>query len=99
MKIISQLSKKKRKEKKNLERIVLFGKDEVNIIYITYILISKALIYLCINHGNFFSGNNVLRENYEMKEEIKKSWSFRIIYCIKTNKKLLSHSQENIKNR
>ena len=59
---------KKKKRKKKLERIVLFGKDELNIIYI---LISKALIYLCINHSKFVSANNALRENYEMKEEIK----------------------------
>ena len=58
----------KKKRKKKLERIVLFGKDELNIIYI---LISKALIYLCINHSKFVSANNALRENYEMKEEIK----------------------------
>ena len=61
---------KKKKEKKNLERIVLFRKYEVNIIYIP---ISKALISLCSNLGKFVSANNVLRENYEMKEEIKKS--------------------------
>ena len=46
----------------------MFGKDELNIIYI---LISKALIYLCINHSKFVSANNALGENYEMKEEIK----------------------------
>ena len=35
------------------------------------VLISKALFYLYINHGEFASVNNVLREYNETKEEIK----------------------------
>ena len=34
-------------------------------------LISKVLIKSYINHDKFVSVNNVLREYYEMKEEIK----------------------------
>ena len=34
-------------------------------------LISKALINSYISHDEFVSVNNVLREYYEMKEEIK----------------------------
>ena len=35
------------------------------------VLISKALITLYINNDEFFSVNNVLRENNEMEEEIE----------------------------
>ena len=34
-------------------------------------LVSKALIDSDISHDEFVSVNNVLRENYEMKTEIK----------------------------
>ena len=37
------------------------------------VLISKALINSYISHDEFVSINNVLREYYEMKEEIKNS--------------------------
>ena len=37
------------------------------------VLISKALINSYISHDEFASINNVLREYYEMKEEIKNS--------------------------
>ena len=37
------------------------------------VLISKALINLCINDDKFVSVNNVLRECNETKEEIKNS--------------------------
>ena len=46
----------------------MLGKDKVNIIEV---LISKALIDSLINHDEFISVNNVLREYNEMKEEIK----------------------------
>ena len=46
----------------------MLGKDKVNIIEV---LISKALIDSFINHDEFISVNNVLREYNEMKEEIK----------------------------
>ena len=48
------------KEKKK----VLLGKDKLNTIEV---IISKALINSCINHDEFVSVNNVLREYYEMK--------------------------------
>ena len=35
------------------------------------VFISKALIDSCINHDEFVSVNNALREYNEMKEEIK----------------------------
>ena len=35
------------------------------------VLISKAFITLYINNDEFFSVNNVLRENNEMEEEIE----------------------------
>ena len=48
--------------------MVQLGKDKLNSIEA---LISKALIDSHISHDEFFSVNNVLREYYEMKEEIK----------------------------
>ena len=48
--------------------MVLLGKDKLNTIEV---LISKALIDSYISHDEFVSANNVLRENYEMNEEIK----------------------------
>ena len=47
---------------------MLLGKDKLNSIKV---LISKALIDSYITDEEFFSVNNVLREYYEMKEEIK----------------------------
>ena len=47
---------------------MLLGKDKLNSIKV---LISKALIDSYITDDEFFSVNNVLREYYEMKEEIK----------------------------
>ena len=46
----------------------MLGKDKLNI---NEVLISKALIDSFINHDEFISVNNVLREYNEMKEEIK----------------------------
>ena len=57
-----------KKKKKKHNKIVLLGKDKLNTIEF---LISKALIDSYIGHDNFFSMNNVLKEYYEMKEEIK----------------------------
>ena len=37
------------------------------------VLISKALINSYINHNEFFSVNNLLREDNKMKQEIKNS--------------------------
>ena len=47
---------------------MLLGKTQLDTIEV---LISKALINSYINHEEFFSVNNVLREYNEMKEEIK----------------------------
>ena len=47
---------------------MLLGKDKLNTIEV---LISKALINSYISHEEFNSVTNVLREYYEMKEEIK----------------------------
>ena len=50
---------------------MLLGKDKLNTIEV---LISKSfLIDSYISHDEFVSVNNVLREYYEMKKEIKKS--------------------------
>ena len=46
----------------------MLGKDELNTIEV---LISEAVINSCISHDEFVSVNNVLREYYEMKKEIK----------------------------
>ena len=55
-----------KKKKKNHNRLVLLGKDKLNIIKF---LISKTLISWYISHDEFV--NNGLREYYEMKEGIK----------------------------
>ena len=52
---------------------MLLGKDKLNTIEV---LISKTLIDLYIGHDEFVSINNVLREYYEMKEEIKNPETF-----------------------
>ena len=57
---------KKMKEKH--DKIVLIAKTELNIIQV---LISKALVYLYINHDEFVSVNDELRKYNKMKEEIK----------------------------
>ena len=57
-----------KKKKKNYDKVVLLGKDKLNTIEV---LISKALIDSYISHDEFVSINSVLREYYEMKEEIK----------------------------
>ena len=50
------------------DKIFVLGKDKLNTVEI---IIYKALINSCISHDEFFSVNNVLREYYEMKKEIK----------------------------
>ena len=59
------INKKKRKKH---DHIVLLAKTKLNSIEV---LISKALIDLYINHDDFVSVNNVLREYNKIKEEIK----------------------------
>ena len=62
-----------KKKKKKHDKIVLLGKDKLNTIEV---LISKALIDSYISHDEYFSINNVLKEYYEMKEEIKNPETF-----------------------
>ena len=56
------------KKKKKHNKIVLIGKDKLNIIEV---LISKSLIDSYISNDKFVSVNNVLREFNEMKKEIR----------------------------
>ena len=57
----------KKKKNKN-DKIMLLGRDKLNTVEV---LISQALIDLYISHDKFVSVNNVLKEYYEMKKEIK----------------------------
>ena len=57
-----------KKKKKKHDKIVLSAKFKSNSIEV---LISKALINSNINHNEFVLINNVLKEHYNMKEEIK----------------------------
>ena len=59
-----------KKKKKKHNKIVLLGKGKLNTIKV---LISKALIDSYISHDEFISINNLWREYYEVKEEIKYS--------------------------
>ena len=62
----------KRKNKKH-DKMLLLGKDKLNTIPV---LISKALISSYISHDEFVSINNVLREYYKIKKEIKNPETF-----------------------
>ena len=57
-----------KKKKKKHDKIMLLVKDKLNTIDV---LIYIALISSYISCGKFVSLNDVLREYYEMKEEIK----------------------------
>ena len=70
LKSISQL---KRKKKKKHDKVVFLGKDKLNI---TEVLISKALIESYINHDEFVSVNNILREYCKIKQEIKNTTTY-----------------------
>ena len=59
----------KRKKKKH-DKIVLVAKSKLNTVEV---LISKALIDSNISHDEFVLINNVLKEFYDTKEEIKNS--------------------------
>ena len=64
---------------------MLLGKDKLNT---TEVLIFKALIDSYINHDEFVSVNNILREYNDMKNEIKNTeTSVDILY--KNNGNLL----------
>ena len=59
-----------KKKRKNHNRIVLLAKFKLNNIEV---LISKALINSNINHNELVLINDVLKEFYDMKEEIRYS--------------------------
>ena len=58
------------KKRKKHEKIVLLAKSRLNGIEV---LISKGLVDSNISHDEFVLINNVLKEFYDMKEEIKNS--------------------------
>ena len=62
-----------RKRKRKHDKLVLLGKSKLNTIEV---LISQTLIDSYISHDEFVSVNNVLREYYEMQEEIKHSMEY-----------------------
>ena len=59
-----------RKKKKKHDKIVLLAKSKLNSIEV---LISKTLIDSNISHDAFALINNILKEFYDLKEEIKSS--------------------------
>ena len=59
-----------KKKKNKHDKIVLLAKSQSNR---TEVLISKALIHWNISHNEFVLINIVLKEFYDMKEEIKNS--------------------------
>ena len=67
-----------KKKKKMHDKIVLFGKDKLNIIEV---LISTALINSYISHDKFVTVSNVLREYNEIKNERKNSETY-VAYII-----------------
>ena len=73
MPITSGINKYKsgiKKKKKKHDKIVLLTKSKFNSIEV---LIFKALINSNIGHDEFFLINNVLKKNYDTKEEIQNS--------------------------
>ena len=56
------------KKQKKHYRIVLLAKSKLNSVEV---LISKASVDSVISHNEFVLINDVLKEYYEMKEEIK----------------------------
>ena len=59
----------KKKKKKN-DKIALLAKSKLNRVKV---LISKTLTYSSISHDEFVLINNVLKEFYDTKKEIKNS--------------------------
>ena len=57
-----------KKKKKKHDKIVLLRKAKLTT---TEVVINKALLDFYINHGEFVSVNNVLREYNQMKEKIR----------------------------
>ena len=60
----------KNKKKKKHDKIVLLAKSQL---HRKEVLISKALIDSNVSHDGFVLTNNVLKEFYDTKEEIKNS--------------------------
>ena len=67
-----------KKKKKKHDKIVLLAKSKLNSIEV---LISKALIDSNISHDEFVLINNVLKEFYDMKEQIENSNKLYIKQC------------------
>ena len=59
-----------KKKKKKHDKIVLLAKSKFNS---TGVLISKVLTDSNISHNEFVLINNIMKEFYDMNEEIKKS--------------------------
>ena len=67
-----------KKKMKKLDKIVLLAESKLNSIAV---LISKALINSNISYDEFMLINNVPKEFYDMKEEIKNAnnkWKFKL---------------------
>ena len=62
-------------KKKNHDKIVLLGKDKINIFEV---IISKSLINSYVSHNEFVLVNNVLREFNEMEKDTEISVEYII---------------------
>ena len=62
-------------KKKNHDKIVLLGKDKINIFEV---IIFKSLINSYVSHNEFVLVNNVLREFNEMKKDTEISVEYII---------------------
>ena len=74
------------KKKKKHDKIVLLGKDKLNIIEV---LISKSFIDSYISHDQYVSVDIISREYNEMKKEIKNSVQYikaMETYCVSCKK-------------
>ena len=60
-----------KKKKKKHGKIVLLAKSSIELLTSIEVLISKALINSVISHDEFVFINNALKEDNEIKEEIK----------------------------
>ena len=67
---IKKFKSKIKKKRKKHDKTVFLAKSKLNSVEV---LISKALIDSNISHDEFILINNMLKEFYDMKEEIKNS--------------------------
>ena len=97
----SMITKKKKKQ----DKIILLTKSKLNS---TEVLISKALIDSKIIHDEFVLTNNVLKEHYDTKEEIKipitnkkSDYIYKRVlpYCLKCRKNKQSKNPEVVKTK